>query len=37
MHQYIAGRLEDGTGEADLTVIDPATGRVVAASVSAAP
>src|SRR6185312_11569998 len=35
MHQYIAGRLEDGTGEADLTVIDPATGRVVAASTHA--
>jgi betaine-aldehyde dehydrogenase len=37
MHQYIAGRLEDGTGEKDLTVLDPATGRIVGASTHASP
>jgi betaine-aldehyde dehydrogenase len=37
MHQYIAGRLTDGTGEAGLTVLDPATGAVVAESVHASP
>ncbi|WP_034265710.1 gamma-aminobutyraldehyde dehydrogenase [Actinospica robiniae] len=37
MHQYIAGRLEDGTGSDELAVLDPATGRVVAASTHAGP
>ncbi|HEX4787289.1 MAG TPA: gamma-aminobutyraldehyde dehydrogenase [Actinospica sp.] len=37
MHQYIAGRLAQGTGEPGLTVLDPATGRVVAESVHAGP
>jgi betaine-aldehyde dehydrogenase len=37
MHQYIDGRLADGTGDDELTVLDPATGRVVAASVHAGP
>jgi betaine-aldehyde dehydrogenase len=37
MHQYIDGRLADGTGEAGLTVLDPATGAVVAESVHASP
>jgi len=37
MHQYIAGRRAEGTGEPGLTVLDPATGRIVAESVHAGP
>jgi len=37
MHQYIAGRLAEGTGDEELVVLDPATGSVVARSVHASP
>jgi len=37
MHQYIAGRLAEGTGDEELVVLDPATGRAVARSVHASP
>ena len=37
MHQYIDGMLADGTGDEELVVLDPATGRVVASSVHAGP
>jgi betaine-aldehyde dehydrogenase len=37
MHQYIAGRLTEGTTDDELIVLDPATGREVARSVHASP
>jgi betaine-aldehyde dehydrogenase len=37
MHQYIAGRLTEGTADEELVVLDPATGREVARSVHASP
>jgi betaine-aldehyde dehydrogenase len=37
MHQYIAGRLTEGTTDDELVVLDPATGREVARSVHASP
>jgi betaine-aldehyde dehydrogenase len=37
MHQYIDGGLADGTGDEGLSVLDPATGRVIASSVHAGP
>ncbi len=37
MHQYIAGRLAEGTADEELLVHEPATGRVLARSMHASP